>query len=450
MCNDHSPEAPAAPALDDVGGLRRRTVLGTAAGSLLLAGLPRPALGAARESVAAPGAGALRTSRISSGTTLVHADLHNHTLLSDGDGNPEDAFVSMRAAGLDVAALTDHATLSDHLLGDPLTAAMPAGYSQLGGLTREGWERTGVLADGADRPGAFTAMRGFEWSEPTLGHVNVWFTDEWTDVVDVGQMGPLYRWLARQTNLVGLGDGGAEGIAGFNHPGREPGRFDEFRFDRTVADRMVSLEMFNRRDDYLFEGYADGRTSPLVACLDAGWRTGLSGVTDEHGTDWGFPEGKGRTGLWVTEHSRRGVLAAMRARRFFATRTSGLRVDATAEIVGRSPAVAPVRMGGVLTMRRADVRFAVDVDRGADWAGKPLTVQVLRPGAQVPDVVDVVDTVAGEVARFTLSLDAADGDWVALRISDPSQPNRTPGPDGHACNDLGVAYASPWWIEPGD
>ena len=38
------------------------------------------------------------------------------------------------------------------------------------------------------------------------------------------------------------------------------------------------------------------------------------GDTDEHGTDWGFPEGKGRKGLWVTDHSRAGVKRAMRQR----------------------------------------------------------------------------------------------------------------------------------------
>src|SRR5690606_585318 len=131
MCDDHAagrrPQTPAdLSALAD--GIDRRTLLGAAAGGLLLAGLPQPALAGARESVAAPRPGALRRSRVSTGTTLVHADLHNHTLLSDGDGNPEDAFVSMRAAGLDVAALTDHATLSDHLLGDALTGLLPAGY----------------------------------------------------------------------------------------------------------------------------------------------------------------------------------------------------------------------------------------------------------------------------------------------------------------------------------
>jgi hypothetical protein len=356
-------------------------------------------------------AGAARASAISRGTGLVHADLHNHTLLSDGDGDPAAAYESMRAAGLDVAALTDHATLFS-----------------IGGLNRAEWDRTGEFADAADDPGAFTAIRGFEWSHPLLGHVNVWFTGDYTGVGDSPVMSGLYDWIGRTS-----------GISGFNHPGREWMRFRDFAYDASVRDQMVGLEMFNRGDDYLFEGWADGETSPLVACLNAGWRTGLTGVTDEHGPDWGFPEGKGRTGLWVAENTRGGVLDAMRARRFFATRVSGLRLDATAN---------GVRMGGALPLARGDVRFALDLDRGPEWRDKPLHVQVLRPGPRAPEVADVVETVAGRVTGFTVPLDLADGDWVVLRIADPAEPNPAPGPDGHACNDWGVAYTSPWWLSP--
>ncbi|MGH3945742.1 MAG: hypothetical protein ACRDSI_11945, partial [Pseudonocardiaceae bacterium] len=76
----------------------------TDAGALLLSA-------AAGQQLRTPGpeGGAARDSRISRGTVLVHADMHNHTLLSDGAGDPEAAFPSMRDAGLDVAALTDHA-----------------------------------------------------------------------------------------------------------------------------------------------------------------------------------------------------------------------------------------------------------------------------------------------------------------------------------------------------
>lgn len=440
MCDHHGHE-PEAPTLS-----RRTVTAGSAAGAggLLVAGGLGPTSLAIADHGANPRAGAKRLSRISRGTRLVHADLHNHTLMSDGDGNPASAFASMRAAGLDVAALTDHATLSDNVLGDVLSELLPPEYKAAAGLAQGDWARTGRLADGADRDGAFTAIRGFEWSEPLLGHVNVWFTEHYVDVLQAGLMQPLFDWLRREPGLVL--DGGAGGLAGFNHPGREPGRFQEFVYDPRVRDRVVSLEMFNRRDDYLFEGHADGLTSPLTACLDAGWRCGITGVTDEHGTDWGFPEGKGRTGLWVNERTRRGVKRAMRARRFFATRTSGLRLDAAATPGGRRSDGRAVRMGGELPMTKGRVTVRLDLARDKEWIGRELTAQVLRSGTEVPSVVDVVTFEVGPVTTFTIDVDRADGDWFLVRIADPSQRNATPGPSGHPGNDLGIAYTSPWWL----
>ena len=447
MCDSATPHHQHPEPTDGLrSGLSRRGLLAAAGGGLMLAALGGPRLPGALAAPTSASTGADRLSRLTRGTRLFHADLHNHSLLSDGDGDPAEAFASMRAAGLDVAALTDHATLSDNPLGDPLRGALPPEYSQLGGLTPEGWARTGRLADAADEPGGFTAMRGFEWSEPLLGHVNVWFSQAYTDVLQAGTMAPFFEWLQREPDLLGLVDGGADGLAGFNHPGREHGRFEEFRYDARLREQLVSMEIFNRRDDFLFEGYADGRSSPLCACLNAGWRTGLSGVTDEHGVDWGFPEGKGRTGLWLREHSRAGVKEAMANRRFFATRTSGLRLDAVAEVVGA--AGTSTRMGGAIPAAGGTVRFSLDLARDDDWLGLPLTVQVLRPGPEVPAVVEVVPFAVGDLVRFEVPLDVGDGDWVVLRVSDPSRSNATPGPAGHPCNDLAVAYTSPWWLTP--
>ena len=42
------------------------------------------------------------------------------------------------------------------------------------------------LADTADLDRAITAIRGFEWSSTNLGHVNVWFSDSWTDPLTEG------------------------------------------------------------------------------------------------------------------------------------------------------------------------------------------------------------------------------------------------------------------------
>jgi hypothetical protein len=396
-------------------GIGRRSLLAAAGGGLLMVAAAPGTAHARRARVAegarvAPGSGAARASSITQGTLLVHADLHNHTVLSDADGDPELAFASMRAAGLDVAAITDHTTLFG-----------------IEGLTRREWDRVGALADAADDPGSYTAIRGFEWSHPLLGHVNVWFTPNFTDLGQSSSMSRLYSWITA-----------SGGVAGFNHPGREFVRFNDFSLNSAAVQPMVSMEIFNRGDDYLFDGWP-GQSSPLNRCLNAGWRTGLTGVTDEHGTDWGFPEGKGRTGIWVTENTRNQVQAAMRARCFFATRVSGLRLDATAN---------GVRMGGDLPIAVGDVRFRVDLDRGPQWAGKPLRIQVLRPGSTAPTVPLVVDTLSGQVAEFTVPLNAASGRWVVLRISDPTLPNGSPGPAGHPCNDWGVAYTSPWWLTP--
>ncbi|MFF5080419.1 CehA/McbA family metallohydrolase [Actinoplanes sp. NPDC000266] len=378
----------------------RRSLLAAAGGMLMLAATP----GSAEAAVAGR-----RRSRISDGTRLVEADLHNHTLMSDGHGDPALAFASMRSAGLDVAALTDHSKL----LG-------------IDGLSHAEWSRTGQLADKADEPGAYTAIRGFEWSHSALGHVNVWFTDDYTEPTETGSMHRLYDWIANTS-----------GICGFNHPGRQFLRFDDFAYHPALRRQMVSLEMFNNRDDYLFEGWPL-QGSPLNACLNAGWRTGITGVADEHGTDWGFDEGRGRTGIWVTENTRAGVLEAMRRRRFFATRVSGLRLDARAN---------GVRMGKHLPLTKSDVTFELDLDRGRHWEGRELLVQVLRPGTLYPEVADVIDVEVGRVTSFTVPLDADDGDWVLLRVSDPGQENDSPGPLGHPCNDWGVAYSSPWWLK---
>lgn len=469
--------------------LTRRDLLkaGAASGALLLG---RP-LGALAAGLGPTEFGTERTSRLFPGTRLAHADLHNHTLMSDGAGDPAEAFASMRDTGLDVAALTDHATVSwgafstvdpcepaRLVTGDPHEGDRDQCRS-LAGLDEAGWERTRQLADDAYDPHRFTAIRGFEWSSPFLGHINVWFSERWIDPLHTGGAGPeglgqyarempglgepvgagldsalrgspsngagmaaFYQWLQLDPSTPGLG-GGADGIAGFNHPGREPGRFGYFAPDPAVRDRIVSMEILNRRSDYLFEGYGDGQPSPLVECLDAGWRVGLLGVTDEHGRDWGQPDGKGRAGLWVSQLTREGVREALVARRFFATFLRGLRLDASAN---------GVRMGQALPHRSGPVTFELDIDRGRDWEGKALQVQVLRTGDRVPAVVHTEDVTVPSrsepVISFTLDIDVEDGRWLVLRIADPDGSNGARGPDDHPGNMAAVAYTSPFFLEP--
>jgi len=416
-----------------------------------------------------------RESRLFPGTWVAHADLHNHSLHSDGEGDPALAFDSMRTAGLDVAALSDHSTLS---YGLPMNVCPDSECQSLAGINEETWAHARQLADVAHVDGEFVALRAFEWSSPTLGHMNVWFSERWMDPlhtagagtgegaaqflhdeanVPAELMAPLdaivkgaptppvgmalfYEWLTADPGRPVIG-GGADGIAGFNHPGREPGRFSNFRLQPAVRDRIVSVEMFNRREDYIYEGTNSIAESPLNECLNAGWRVGLTGVTDEHGTDWGFPDGKGRAGLYVTELTRAGVRDALADRRFFATRLRGLRLDAAAN---------GVRMGKTLAHTSGPVTFQIDIDRGPEWVGRPLLVQVLRSGTVMPSVQEVhaftVPAPADPVYSFTTNIDIADGSWVVLRITDPSEAADDRADATFAPFGNGIAYASPFFL----
>lgn len=423
-----------------------------------------------------------RASRLFPGSFLVHADMHNHTLFSDGDGDPANAFVSMRDNGLDVAALTDHAVLGG-ALSIPMQLCGSA-CKAIQGIDDDNWAATRRYADEANQPDTFVAIRGFEWSSPTLGHMNVWFSQNWIDPERTGgligleglelitdeipvvdqlagplaqlvkdspiagiAMRPFYDWLDRAPGS-GLLGGGRDGIIGFNHPGREPGRFGSFLYDDALVERVVSLEMFNRDEDYLFEGTDRGHESPLNQCLNAGWRPGILGVTDEHGTDWGGPVDKGRGGIWVDNLSRDAVRAGMERRSFFATRERGLRFDASAvSLTAPGPAV---RMGSELEHDSGAITFSIDIDKGTDWIGKPLRVQILRPGTSMPTVVREEDVVVPSpsepVISITHDIDRVDGNWIVLRVTDPDAPADHRSGAEFADAGRAIAYASPFYL----
>ncbi len=242
---------------------------------------------------------------------------------------------------------------------------------------------------------------------------------------------------------------GERTLFGLNHPGREPLRFDGFAHDPRLTDRMVSIEAFNRGEDYLFEGHRHGLGSPLLECLAAGWRPGLLGVSDEHGRRWGFEPGLGRGGLWVREWTRAGVHEAMAARRFYATREPGLRLDVVV-----SAAAAAARLGGTLAVPpgTTTLEVDVDVDAGPASVGRELEVQVLTTGISVPTVLAVERVRSGTPATVVVDLqgtwDAEEVPWLVVRVADPGARNLQPGPDGHPCNNRAVAYASPVYLVP--
>lgn len=408
---------------------------------------------------------AARESKLFRGTRLAHGDFHNHTLLSDGAGDPAVAFESMRRAGLDVAAITDHAL---YRTCDDESAPAAAGYLRT--LSEAGWRQVAELAAKAERGRSFVALRGFEWTSPRLGHMNAWFSTNWIDTLSTGgyriddpvvaslpptaveraggqaalalgrlPMEAWYRWLQTPVD----DGGGLDALVGFNHPGREPGRFGEFELVRALRQRLVSMEIFNREDDYLLRGREQGRPSPLVQCLEAGWRVGLLGVSDDHSANWGFTDGYGRTGLWLTELTREGVREALLSRRFFATRQRGLRLDVAAN---------GVRMGSTLSHRGGRISLVVDLDGGSDSWGTLLNLQILGRGDDLPSVKWAGPVVVpGEdqpPIQVDLELEADETPWLLVRISDPNRCERSDPPTELERYGTALAYASPFYVEP--
>ena len=99
--------------------------------------------------------------------------------------------------------------------------------------------------------------------------------------------------------------------------------------------------------------------------------------------------------------------------------------------------------------RGKPLHIKLDIDRGPKWVGRKLWVQVIGPGKDDPTLLDVFPIrVPGDgkpVIDFTAK---PRGDWMFLRICDPSRKN---DPLGHAPFEDSryggaVAYASPWFF----
>jgi hypothetical protein len=429
----------------------------------------RPSLGSTLGGLSGSN-GASRRSRLGGSLILVHTDLHNHSLISgDAQGTPGRALHEIRAAGIDVACMTEHAVSGKNHGEATCPDWHEGGCRFITGINESDWRAMAAIADSAYEPGSFVSFRGFEYSTPTVGHINVWFGEDFTDPAHEGALAtpralsemdrvfppsqpiadqfegapdtalvtPFYDWLSSAPGSLPFG-GGNDALASFNHPGYF-GNFAGFTYHAGAAQNIVLLEAFNPINsdpDYFWYGADKGLPNPFNACLNAGWRVGFTGVSDEHSGTYG-QLGKGRGGLWVDELTREGVRRAIQSKRSLATVEPGLRLDATAN---------GVPMGSALPSGSAPVTIALDIDRGPAWIDKTLVVEVVGPGSDGPQLLDAISvTVPSEGLPPPTFTAQPDGAWMFLRIIDPERPThplaRAPFEHGGAC-----AYASPWFF----
>jgi hypothetical protein len=163
--------------------------------------------------------------------------LHSHSTYSDGAGPPSLAFASARTNGLHFLAVTDHA--------NQLTEGE---WAELDGRTGE-----------ATVPGEFVALRGFEYTHPSDGHITVWNTHGFAsrDEPDNDTLSELYAWLADQPDA----------LAEFNHP-FEDSDFQDFAYQPEAAPMLALLEVGNGTQAY---GQYHTFEEQWLRALAAGW-----------------------------------------------------------------------------------------------------------------------------------------------------------------------------------
>lgn len=224
-------------------------------------------------------------------------DLHSHTTFSDGAGPTHYALALARAAGLHFYGITDHDSW----------------------LTPSEWTRILSQTEAATVPGAFVAFRGVEWSPATGGHITVFNSDILMDSNGpfFSDLSNFYTWLAAQPAA----------IAQFNHP--DPsygGTFYDFAFHPAAAQFISLQEIGNNAQGY--KRYE----AQFLQSNAAGWRVGPINNSDVHTAKWGTST-SARTGVVAPALTQAEVLAAMAARRVFATEDSNLalalRLDGT-------------------------------------------------------------------------------------------------------------------------
>jgi hypothetical protein len=296
------------------------------------------------------------------GPRVLWGDLHGHSALSDGTGTVADYFAYARdVAGLDVAVLTDH----DHWGILPLDAH-PEMWDEIVAETRRAYE-----------PGRFVTLLGFEWTSWIHGHRHVLYFDDDGEVlssVAPEYESPLQLWRA-------LAGRPALTFAHHSAGGPIPTNWD-IPPDPLLepVTEIVSIHGSSEALDSPVPIYSPVPGNFVRDVLDRGYRLGFIGSGDSHDGHPGLAHLEAPTGglaaILSEELTREGVLAALRARRVYAT--NGPRILLRAAFGGhRMGATVPVPAGGTVS----DELFVHVV------ATAPLDrVELIRSGAVVEQI----------------------------------------------------------------
>jgi hypothetical protein len=213
------------------------------------------------------------------GMGIYFGNFHSHSTISGAQGTPDEVLTwAKTSAGFDFYVMTDHAEE----------------------ISSSEWKQMLEETDKFNEDGVFVAMRGFEWSSSVFGHVCVYNTDRYTNSIVSPFLLMFYCWLNFN-----------DGLAQFNHPGREELMFRNFMYIKCMADNFFAVETGNKdtgNNDHTYLNY-------YTDALDKGWRVAPTSNQDNHS----MKTNSHRSVAIMDSLTRQGLIDAMKARRIYSS-----------------------------------------------------------------------------------------------------------------------------------
>ena len=278
------------------------------------------------------------------GRRTLFGDIHQHSAHSDGIGTADEPYLRARYAyGDDFCALTDHESFIGKRIGPGE------------------WRYLREVADRHDRPGTFATLVAYEWTGrmyPGPGHKVVYLPPEGGPIVSRDDVPEGVDLVRRVKELGGFAVPHHVGWTGANEEAHDPVGQPVFE--------ICSCHGCYLSADHPLGGRGDLRDQMVDAVLRRGKRFGFIACSDGHGLLFHHgvarkrdPFRCGLTAVQAEDVTREAILAAIRARRCYATSGVPILLDLRA---GDHP------MGSELVVRgttevRAEARCAAPILR---------------------------------------------------------------------------------------
>ena len=378
--------------------------------------------------------------------------MHEHSAYSDGDPSfiPADYFRIAGEQGYSFVGSAEHSDSLDdfnfvtlHASCDPTSGQFDPTQLEYCFLNPSldklfKWQSTLDQATAAST-GKFLGIRGFEWTSDVFGHINVYFSQNFTNAKTDGgyalTMQTFWDWFTRDPNTPGLAGspsspvpfgGGADGLAHFNHPHDKcllksaplppvAGECDwnDFTLIPAAEPRMFGIEAFN-------DSNRDDRYQPYLAkALDNGWHLSFIGSEDEHFGQYAV-EFRPKTVTLAKGLDADDFKEAWLARRTYAL-TPGQHLRAEQLADGAHPMGS--RLSCDVNAKTVPLEVSLKNPDGSAFKGE---FQLYTNGGQM------LSRTSGTAARFALPIEAGKERWYFVRVH---------GPDGKS-----VAYLAPVWV----